>query len=124
LAAGLAICAGSIVLLLNARLSFILVLAILVYGLTLTTPVALVPVVLTDIAGLKSLGPLLGVLLFIQTAGVATGPIFVGRLFDLSGTYDGGYAILSALMLIAALSTMGCVGEKAGVVNPLLRSAT
>ena len=124
LAAGLAICAGSIVLLLNARLSFILVLAILVYGLTLTTPVALVPVVLTDIAGLKSLGPLLGVLLFIQTAGVATGPIFVGRLFDLNGTYGGGYAILSSLMLIAALSTMGCVGEKAGVVNPLLRSAT
>ncbi len=124
LAAGSAFCAISIVLLLNAQVSFMLVLAILIFGLTAATPVALAPVVLTDIAGLKSLGPLLGWLVFLLMAGVASGPIFIGKLFDASGTYRDGYAILSAIMLIAALSTMGCVKQKAGTMRPALSSAT
>ena len=62
-------------LLLDAQRSEVLILAILLYGLTLATAVALFPVVLAKAFGVTSVGQLLGWLFLFQTIGFAVGPV-------------------------------------------------
>jgi hypothetical protein len=47
----------------------VLAAGIVLYAFVLATPIALVPVILLDMAGSRSLGPLFGLLFFVQTAG-------------------------------------------------------
>jgi MFS family permease len=109
LSAALAVCALGTLLMGDASQGPILVLGILFYGFMLATPVALVPVTVLDIAGPRSLGPLFGLLFFIQTVGAAIGPVIVGRMFDVSGGYMAGYALSAAIFFGAAISVLGCV---------------
>jgi MFS family permease len=109
LSAALAVCALGILLMGDASQGAILALGILLYGFMLATPVALVPVIILDIAGPRSLGPLFGLLFFTQTVGAAIGPVIVGRMFDVSGGYMAGYALSAAIFFGAAISVLGCV---------------
>jgi MFS family permease len=109
LSAALAVCALGILLMGDASQGPILASGILLYGFMLATPVALVPVILLDIAGPRSLGPLFGLLFFTQTIGAAVGPVIVGRMFDVSGGYMAGYALSAAIFFGAAISVLGCV---------------
>jgi MFS family permease len=109
LGAGWAILGLSTFLLLDAQRSEVLILAILLYGLTLATGVALFPVVLAIAFGVTSLGKLLGWLFLFQTTGLAVGPVLTGKLFDLQGTYTEGFAISGTFAMIGAFSILGCV---------------
>ncbi len=109
LSAALAVCALGILLMGDASQGPILAVGILLYGFMLATPVALVPVIVLDIAGPRSLGPLFGLLFFTQTVGAAIGPVIVGRMFDVSGGYMAGYALSAAIFFGAAISVLGCV---------------
>ena len=109
LSAALAVCALGILLMGDASQGPILASGILLYGFMLATPVALVPVIVLDIAGPRSLGPLFGLLFFTQTVGAAIGPVIVGRMFDVSGGYMAGYALSAAIFFGAAISVLGCV---------------
>jgi MFS family permease len=109
LSAALAVCALGILLMGDASQGPILVSGILLYGFMLATPVALIPVILLDVAGPRSLGPLFGLLFFTQTVGAAIGPVIVGRMFDVSGGYMAGYALSAAIFFGAAISVLGCV---------------
>jgi MFS family permease len=117
LAAALAVCAISILCMGDAYQSPILGLGILFFGLTLATPVPLVPVILADIIGPKSMGPLFGLLLFAQLVGAAISPVIVGEIFDVTGTYTIGYALTAAIILGAAISVLGCV-KTPNVISP------
>ena len=109
LAAGWAIFGLGNFLLLDAQSSEVLILAILLYGLTIATSVALFPVVLAKAFGVTSLGKLLGWLFLFQTIGFAVGPVLLGKLYDLQGNYMEGYAISGILVMIGALAILGCV---------------
>jgi MFS family permease len=109
LAAGWAIFGFSTFLLVDARSSGILVPALLFYGLTIGTSVALFPIVLAKAFGVTSLGQLLGWLFMFQTVGFAVGPVLLGKLYDLQGNYTEGYAICGMAVMIAACSILGCV---------------
>ncbi len=109
LSAALAVCALGILLMGDASQGPILAVGLLLYGFMLATPVALVPVIVLDIAGPRSLGPLFGLLFFTQTVGAAIGPVIVGRMFDVSGGYMAGYALSAAIFFGAAISVLGCV---------------
>ena len=109
LSLALAVCALGILLMGDASQGPILVLGILLYGFMLATPVALIPVILLDVTGPRSLGPLFGLLFFTQTVGAAIGPVIVGRMFDVSGGYMAGYALSAAIFFGAAISVLGCV---------------
>jgi len=109
LAGALAICALGTVLMGDAPQGAVLAAGIALYAFMLATPIALIPVILLDVAGPKSLGPLFGLLFFTQTAGAAIGPIIVGRIFDVTGGYMVGYAFSAAILFAAALSVLGCV---------------
>jgi len=109
LAGAFAICALGIVLMGDASRAPILALGIFFYAFMLATPIALVPVILLEIAGSRSLGTLFGLLFFVQTIGAAIGPIIVGWVFDITGSYIAGYTISAAIFLGAAISILGCV---------------
>jgi MFS family permease len=109
LAGSLAICSLGIVLMGDASQGAVLAAGIVLYGFMLATPIALVPVILLDIAGARSLGPLFGLLFFIQTIGAAIGPVIVGGIFDATGGYMVGYAVSAAIFFGAAVAVLGCV---------------
>lgn len=109
LAGALAICSLGILLMGDASQGAVLAAGIVLYGFMLATPIALVPVILLDVAGPKSLGPLFGLLFFTQTIGAAIGPVIVGGIFDATGGYMVGYAVSATIFLGAAVSVLGCV---------------
>jgi MFS family permease len=109
LAAGFAICALGIVLMGDAARAPLLALGIFFYAFMLATPIALVPVILLDIVGPRSLGTLFGLLFFVQTIGAAIGPIIVGWVFDRTGSYAAGYTLSAAIFFGAAVSILGCI---------------
>jgi MFS family permease len=109
LAAGFAVCALGIVLMGDAARSPVLAVGIFLYAFTLATPIALVPVILLEIAGPRSLGTLFGLLFFVQTIGAAIGPIIVGWVFDVTGSYVAGYSLSAAIFFGAAVAILGCI---------------
>jgi MFS family permease len=109
LAAGFAVCALGIVLMGDAGRAPVLALGIFFYAFMLATPIALVPVILLEFAGPRSLGTLFGLLFFVQTIGAAIGPIIVGRVFDITGSYMAGYTLSAAIFFGAAVAILGCV---------------
>jgi MFS family permease len=120
LAAGFALCAFGIALMGDAARAPILALGIFFYAFTLATPIALVPVILLDIAGPRSMGTLFGLLFFVQTIGAAIGPIIVGRVFDLTGSYTAGYALSAAIFFGAAISILGCIEVYSPVTTDMM----
>ncbi|MBV8359087.1 MAG: hypothetical protein JO189_14295, partial [Deltaproteobacteria bacterium] len=108
LAGAFAICALGIVLMGDAGRTPLLALGIFFYAFMLATPIALVPVILLEIAGSRSLGTLFGLLFFVQTIGAAIGPIIVGWVFDITGSYIAGYTLSAAIFFGAAVSILGC----------------
>jgi MFS family permease len=119
LAAGWAIFSLGNFLLLDAQRSEVLIPAILLYGLTVGTSVALFPVVLAKAFGVTALGQLLGWLFLFQTIGFAVGPVLLGKLYDLQGNYTQGYAICGMVAMIGAFSILGCVRRDTVASAPL-----
>jgi MFS family permease len=109
LAGAFAICALGIVFMGDAGRVPVLALGIFFYAFMLATPIALVPVVLLEITGPRSLGTLFGWLFFVQTIGAAIGPILVGWVFDITSSYIAGYALSAAILFGAAVAILGCV---------------
>ena len=109
LVAGFAVCALGILLMGDAGRAPVLALGIFFYAFMLATPIALVPVILLEFAGPRSLGTLFGLLFFIQTIGAAIGPIIVGWVFDITGSYMAGYTLSAAIFFGAAVAILGCV---------------
>jgi MFS family permease len=102
LAAGWSVFGISTLLMLEARRPELLIMAVLLYGLTLATAVALLPVVLRETFGSQSLGTVMGWLIVFQTLGIAIGPVLSGRLFDLSNSYTMSFAISGVVVFVAA----------------------
>jgi MFS family permease len=109
LAAGFVVCALGILLMGDAVRFPMLAVGIFLYAFTLATPIALVPVILVEMVGLRSLGTLFGLLFFVQTIGAAIGPIIVGWVFDVTGSYAAGYSLSAAIFLTAAVAILGCI---------------
>jgi MFS family permease len=113
LSAGWLICGISTLLMLEARRPELLITAVLLYGLTLATAVALLPVVLRETFGAQSLGTVMGWLIVFQTLGIASGPVLSGKLFDLSGSYTTAFAISGVVIVVAAGLMSGVVRREA-----------
>lgn len=60
-------------------------------------------VITKHVFGTERLGTLLGIYTAFVTAGFATGPWLMGRLFDMSGSYTPAFLIFFGVALIAAL---------------------
>lgn len=72
---------------------------------------ALISPIVAELFGLSSHGVLLGIVHFAYASGGAIGPIVVGRLFDITGSYQ------LAFLVSAAVSVIGLI------ITPFLRPA-
>jgi MFS family permease len=110
-----------IFLLLNARHSAMLALFVLVYGLFVGAPVALMPTILADSVGLRRYGSLSGLLVTMGVIASASGPIIAGAVFDHTGSYTGIFSLFVITLLIAGFLPLGCVSYRSRVPagNPI-----
>jgi len=99
---------GAIILTEAARVSMV-VLWIFVGGISGAAPVALVPMVLAETLGLKRFGTLFGWLGLGVTVGLFTGPLMVGWITDMTGSYMLGFEICALILLFGAAGSYVCV---------------
>jgi MFS family permease len=86
---------------------------LLLAGISGAAPVALVPMVLAETLGLKRFGTLFGWIGMMMTMGIFIGPIVVGKLYDLSGSYANGYIVCIIISLIGAAASFACSAPRA-----------
>ncbi len=107
LAAALAALGLGILFLLGVRGNGLLLGAFLVaFGLGAGATSSVAPLLLAEVFGLKRFGSLAGLMGMLQTAGAAAGPVLVGEMFDLNGSYAAAFAACFILLCVAAFATL------------------
>ena len=81
---------------------------VVIFGLTVGAPLALIPLVAAESLGLKRFGTLYGMVGIFHTAGAAIGPVVAGRIFDLKGSYSPAFELFGVLLLIGSVAILGC----------------
>jgi len=107
--------AGGILLMFRAASTNVLVPFVIVYGLSLGAPVALLPMLIGESLGLKRFGSIAGVSGVCGTIGAAIGPISTGRIYDLMGSYNYAFDLLVIACILGALATLGCMSLESEV---------
>jgi MFS family permease len=75
---------------------------VFVYGFPQGGPLTLTPLVIADCHGLKNFGAIIGVLTLMSITGAAVGPVVVGKMYDVSGSYRGAFILLVIVTLLSA----------------------
>lgn len=96
------------VLILGAGSGAVLTVFVALFGLSLGTPLVLIPLVVVDSLGLKRFGTIGGASGIFQTLGATVGPLGTGMIFDLAGGYSPAFEIFVLLSLIGALASLAC----------------
>lgn len=112
LGVGFLLMALAISLLLNLGHPLLLIPYLLLAGISGAAPVALVPMVLAETLGLKRFGTLFGWIGMMLTVGIFIGPILVGKLYDLSGSYTKGFIVCVMISLIGAAASFACAAPR------------
>jgi MFS family permease len=92
---------------------------VVLYGIGVGAPVALVPMLAAESFGLRHFGTLAGLIGVFGMVGSATGPMVAGRIFDVTGAYIPAFLSYAALLVIAAVAPFGCVAFSATTVRTL-----
>jgi MFS family permease len=113
-------------LLMQAAHPLVLIPLVLFYGIGVGAPVALVPMLMAESFGLNSFGTLAGLVGIFGMLGTATGPMFAGRIFDVSGAYAIAFALMSLFLMVAAMLPFGCLpfGASSAAAAPALARAS
>jgi MFS family permease len=109
LAIGFAMIAVGVFILLNARQVPMLVLWLIVVGIAGAAPVALVPMVTAETLGLKRFGTLFGWLGSVVTVGLFIGPLLVGWMTDVTGSYTTPFELCALICLVGSVASFLCV---------------
>jgi MFS family permease len=108
LAIGFAMIAAGVFILLNARQVPMLVLWLIVVGIAGAAPVALVPMVTAETLGLKRFGTLFGWLGSVVTVGLFIGPLLVGWMTDVTGSYTTPFELCALICLVGSAASFLC----------------
>ena len=92
---------------------------VVLYGIGVGAPVALVPMLAAESFGLRHFGTLAGLIGVFGMVGSATGPMVAGRIFDVTGAYIPAFLSYAALLVLAAVAPFGCVAFSATTVRTL-----
>jgi MFS family permease len=114
---GFLIIATSVIVLLGARQTGMIVLWLALAGIAGASPVALVPLVLTETLGLKRFGTLFGWMNLVITLGLFAGPLMVGLIADMSGGYTTAFELCSVIALVGAAASFLCVTPRRATVG-------
>ncbi|HUN58829.1 MAG TPA: MFS transporter [Candidatus Binataceae bacterium] len=118
LGVGFILMAGAILFLLNLHHPALLIPYMLLAGLSGAAPVALVPMVLAETLGLRRFGTLFGWIGMLLTVGIFIGPILVGKLYDLSGSYSEGFIVCVLIALVGAGASFACSAPPVTTTKP------
>lgn len=90
---------------------------VVLYGIGVGAPVALVPMMAVESFGLRHFGALSGLIGVFGMVGSATGPMVAGRIFDRTGLYLPAFLSYAVLLIAAAIAPFGCVVQTYGAVR-------
>jgi MFS family permease len=106
---GLVMVAAGMFILLGAGHPPMLVLWLLVTGIAGAAPIALVPMVTAEALGLKRFGTLYGWLGSVLTVGLFIGPLMIGGLTDVTGSYTVPFEMNALICLVGSAACFMCV---------------
>lgn len=75
-----------------------------IFGLGLGGEYLIIPLMAAELFGVKVLGRLMGIVLTADGVAEAVLPMFIGRLYDRTGNYRLGFAVLIGIALLGALA--------------------
>jgi len=79
---------------------------LIAFGITAGATSSLVPIILAESLGLKRFGTLTGLINLCGTLGGSTGPLVVGAIFDLGGSYFPAFQLCALLLALGSLATL------------------
>ena len=97
------------VLIFGARNPLLLYPFVAMFGFTLGAPLVLIPLLTADSLGLKRFGAINGVAGVWNTLGAFIGPVMLGQIFDVTGSYSNAFEICLALNILGAAATLACL---------------
>ncbi|HLH78415.1 MAG TPA: MFS transporter [Candidatus Binataceae bacterium] len=100
--------AASMGLLMGAARPALLMTGMVCWGLSFGVPIALLPLLIIQSLGLKCYGAISALISLAFTAGNFIGPIVVGRIFDLSGSYTIAFVVSLGCLMLAAFAGLAC----------------
>jgi MFS family permease len=106
---GFLMIAAGVFVLLDAGQAAMLVLWLIVVGIAGAAPVALVPMVTAETLGLKRFGTLFGWLGTVVTVGLFIGPLLVGWMTDVTGSYSKPFELCAFICLVGSAASFLCV---------------
>jgi MFS family permease len=124
LAIGFVMIAAGIFILLNAGRTTMLVLWLIVIGIAGAAPIALVPMVTAETLGLKRFGTLFGWLGTVVTVGLFLGPLLVGWLTDVTGSYTTPFELCALISLVGATAAFLCVAPRPSEIPLIAKAST
>ncbi|MFI5396950.1 MAG: MFS transporter [Candidatus Binatia bacterium] len=104
LSAAFAFSGLSTALLLSIQSPGALPLFVVAYGLGFGGIAVLFPLLVVECFGLLSFGKILGLIMIAATMGGAAGPVFTGRIYDMTGSYRLAFALHVSVFMAAALA--------------------
>lgn len=123
---GLFVCISTSILaftiLIFARGSVTLYLFAVLYGIGLWTSSSVMSPFIADLFGLKSHGAILACTSFSWTIGGGLGPVLVGFIFDLTGSYQLGFWVCLSATIISLISLLGIKSPLSGSICSSMRS--
>jgi len=76
---------------------------VLAFGLGVGGGAVVMPLLVGECFGLEAFSKILGVVMISAALGAATGPVFAGRIFDVTGSYSIAFRVDVAVFVAAAL---------------------
>jgi len=100
--------AVSMGLLMDAARPALLMTGMVCWGLSFGAPIALLPLLIIQSLGLKCYGAVSALISLAFTAGNVCGPVAIGRIFDLNGSYAIAFALSVGCLIVAACAGLAC----------------
>ena len=121
---GFLMIAAGVFVLLDAGQAAMLVLWLIVVGIAGAAPVALVPMVTAETLGLKRFGTLFGWLGSVVTVGLFIGPLLVGWMTDVTGSYTTPFELCALICLVGSAASFLCVVPKSADIPTIIEAST
>lgn len=104
IAAGVAV----IILIAGAYTNIAVLLFVVINGVTIGTPIVLIPIVQAESLGLRQFATIQGLMNVFSTAGVMLAPVVVAQLFDVTRSYAAGYTLLGVVYITTGIAIFYC----------------
>lgn len=79
-----------------------------IFSFTMGTPAVVLPVILSEMLGLKRYGTFIGLMNAAVSVGLAVGPVIAGRIFDVTHSYSDAFVLSAVVSLVGVVAIILC----------------